>query len=203
MRFPLGRLSLSCRLPPRPPFIPFSCVPLGGFYGGECGQKGTQQQQQRQQFRQRQACAGEEARERSRAETQHVSSLPTVNSKAAGADIGSRTHWICVDYSADANDDQLIREFSAYTDGLRAIVAWLREHGVTTVAMESTGIYWIPLFELLVDEGFEVFLVDPSYTKQVRGRPKTDRRDCQWIDRLHSVGLLSAAYRPDAKICAA
>ncbi len=94
-----------------------------------------------------------------------------------------------------------IRELSACTDGLRAIVAYLREHDVTTVAMESTGIYWIPLFELLEDEGFEVFLVDPSYTKQVRGRPKTDRRDCQWIYRLHSVGLLAAAYRPDAKTC--
>ena len=67
--------------------------------------------------------------------------------------------------------------------------------------MESTGVYWIPLYELLETEGFEVLLVDSSYTKQVRGRPKTDRRDCQWIYRLHSVGLLAAAFRPDEKTC--
>jgi len=69
------------------------------------------------------------------------------------------------------------------------------------VAMESTGVYWIPLYELLESNGFEVVLVDPSYTKQVKGRPKTDRLDCQWIYRLHSVGLLAAAFRPDEKTC--
>jgi transposase len=77
----------------------------------------------------------------------------------------------------------------------------LREHQVNTIALESTGIYWIPLFELLESEGFEVILVDPSYSHQLRGRPKTDRRDCQWIYRLHSVGLLAAAFRPDEPTC--
>lgn len=77
----------------------------------------------------------------------------------------------------------------------------LREQQVTTVAMESTGIYWIPLYELLEAEGFEVLLVDPGYTRQVKGRPKTDRLDCQSIYRLHSVGLLAAAFRPDEKTC--
>jgi transposase len=163
--------------------------------------KATQQQQQRQQHRRRKAHAGDDAAERRTQEAQRVAVRPVANPKAAGIDIGSRTHWVCVGYSANSDDNQHIREFSAYSDGLRAIVAYLREHGVTTVAMESTGIYWIPLFELLESEGFEVFLVDPSYTKQVRGRPKTDRRDCQWIYRLHSVGLLAAAYRPDAKTC--
>jgi transposase len=84
---------------------------------------------------------------------------------------------------------------------LHALLAYLHQHQVTTAAMESTGIYWIPLYELLEAQGFEVLLVDPSYTKQVRGRPKTDRRDCQWIYRLHSVGLLAAAFRPDEKTC--
>jgi transposase len=163
--------------------------------------KAAEGQRQRQQYRQRKGRAEEDLAERRQQETQRVSVLPPVNSQAAGIDIGSRTHWVCVGYTADPNDDQRIREFSAYTDGLRSIVGYLREYGVTTVAMESTGIYWIPLFELLEAEGFEVFLVDPSYTKQVRGRPKTDRRDCQWIYRLHSVGLLAAAYRPDAKTC--
>src|SRR5262249_2948751 len=98
-------------------------------------------------------------------------------------------------------DSRLIQEFPAHTAGLKAIVAFLREQQVNTVAMESTGIYWIPLYELLSAEGFEVLLVDPSYSHQLRGRPKTDRRDCQWIYRLHSVGLLAAAFRPDEKTC--
>jgi transposase len=95
----------------------------------------------------------------------------------------------------------LIEEFPAHTDGLKAIAAFLREHQVNTIALESTGIYWIPLYELLRAEGFEVLLVDPSYSRQLRGRPKTDRRDCQRIYRLHSVGLLAAAFRPDEKTC--
>jgi transposase len=98
------------------------------------------------------------------------------NPHAAGIDIGSWSHWICV-----ATDESVIREFPAHWDGLHALVAFLHEHQVTTVAMESTTVCWIPLDELLEAEGFEVLLVDPSYTKQVRGRPKTDCRDCQWI----------------------
>jgi transposase len=119
------------------------------------------------------------------------------NLHAAGVDIGSWSHWVCV----GTEDAAKVREFPAHTDGLHALLAFLHEHQVTTVAMESTGIYWVPLYELLEAQGFEVLLVDPSYTKQVRGRPKTDRRDCQWIYRLHSVGLLAAAFRPDEKTC--
>jgi transposase len=119
---------------------------------------------------------------------------------AAGIDIGSRSHWVCVGFASEANSC-LIREFPAHTDGLKAIAAFLREHQVDSVAMESTGIYWVPLYELLAAEGFEVLLVDPGYTHQLRGRPKTDRRDCQWIYRLHSVGLLAAAFRPDEQTC--
>jgi transposase len=125
----------------------------------------------------------------------YQSGLPIVERHAAGIDIGSRSHWVSVGPQAEP------REFPAHTDGLHEIVAWLRHHGVTTVAMESTGVYWIPLYELLESAGFEVLLVDPSYTKQVKGRPKTDRRDCQWIQRLHSHGLLAAAFRPDERIC--
>src|SRR5438067_4612030 len=129
-----------------------------------------------------------------------MEALPVLRPHAAGIDIGSRSHWVCVGFTSEA-DSGLIREFPAHTDGLKAIAAFLREHQVNTVAMESTGIYWIPLYELLVAEGFEVLLVDPSYSHQLRGRPKTDRRDCQWIYRLHSVGLLAAAFRPDEKTC--
>ena len=129
------------------------------------------------------------------------SSFNVTHSHAAGIDIGSETHWVCAGQTDDPNDTDFVREFSTYTAGLREIVAFLRKHGVTSVAMEATGIYWITLFEMLVTEGFEVFLVDASYTKQVKGRPKTDRRDCQWIYRLHRVGLLSAAFRPSAATC--
>src|SRR6516165_4914303 len=133
-------------------------------------------------------------------EAAQVEALPVQHPHAAGIDVGSRSHWVCVGFTADAASC-LIREFPAHTAGLQAIAAFLREHQVTTVALESTGVYWIPLFELLQAEGFEVFLVDPSYSHQLRGRPKTDRRDCQWIYRLHSVGLLAAAFRPDERTC--
>jgi transposase len=133
-------------------------------------------------------------------EAAQVEALPVQHRHAAGIDFGSRSHWVCVGFTSEAASC-LIREFPAHTDGLKAIAAFLREHQVTTIALESTGIYWVPLYELLQAEGFKVLLVDPSYTRQLRGRPKTDRRDCQWIYRLHSVGLLAAAFRPDEKTC--
>ncbi len=140
---------------------------------------------------------GEALRQR---EAAQVEALPVQHPHAAGIDIGSRSHWVCVGFTADAASC-LIREFPAHTAGLKALAAFLREHQVTSVALESTGIYWVPLYELLAAEGFEVLLVDPSYSQQLRGRPKTDRRDCQWIYRLHSVGLLAAAFRPDERTC--
>ena len=140
---------------------------------------------------------GEALRQRGAAQ---VEALPVQHPHAAGIDIGSRSHWVCVGFAADAASC-LIREFPAHTAGLKAIAAFLREHQVQSVALESTGIYWVPLYELLQAEGFEVLLVDPSYSHQLRGRPKTDRRDCQWIYRLHSVGLLAAAFRPDEQTC--
>jgi transposase len=151
-------------------------------------------------YRKRKAKADAKATGQAEAEVRRVEGLSVVNTHAAGIDIGSRSHWVCVGVSADKDAD-VIREFSAYTEGLHEIVAYLQQHHVTTVAMESTGVYWIPLYEWLEANGFEVLLVDPSYTKQVKGRPKTDRLDCQWIYRLHSVGLLAAAFRPDEKTC--
>ena len=124
-------------------------------------------------------------------------SLPVRHRHAAGIDVGSRTHWA----AAPAADGTLdVAEFETYTDSLRALAAWLRDRGVTTVAMEATGIYGDPLFDLLEAEGFEVLLVNPAYTSQIKGRPKTDRRDCQWIQRLHAHGLLPASFRPQADV---
>ncbi|HEV3261533.1 MAG TPA: IS110 family transposase, partial [Gemmataceae bacterium] len=148
-------------------------------------------------YRRRKAKAHDKVHARQEADVRRLEGLPVTQAHAAGVDIGSWSHWVCV----GADDAAHLREFPAHTDGLHALVAFLHEHQVTTVAMESTGIYWIPLYELLEAHGVEVLLVDPSYTKQVRGRPKTDRRDCQWIYRLHSVGLLAAAFRPDEKTC--
>ena len=96
-------------------------------------------------------------------EAAQVEALPVLHPHAAGIDIGSRSHWVCVGFTSETASC-LIQEFPAHTDGLKAIAAFLREHQVTTIAMESTGIYWIALYELLESEGFEVLLVDPSYT---------------------------------------
>jgi transposase len=159
-----------------------------------------QAQAQRQAYHRRKTRAKAKSEALRQKEAAHVEALPVQHPHAAGIDVGSRSHWVCVGFTTEA-PSCLIQEFPAHTAGLKAIAAFLREHQVTTIALESTGIYWIPLYELLQAEGFEVLLVDPSYSQQLRGRPKTDRRDCQWIYRLHSVGLLAAAFRPDERTC--
>jgi transposase len=118
---------------------------------------------------------------------------------AAGVDVGASNHFVAVPPGADP-DGRDVREFEAFTCGLRSVSEWLRRCGVTTVAMESTGVYWIPLFELLESEGFEVLLVDARHVKNVPGR-KSDVRDCQWLQELHSYGLLSGAFRPEEQVC--
>jgi transposase len=118
-----------------------------------------------------------------------------VNPHAAGIDIGSKEHWVAV---PPGHDSVSVRCFSAFTEDLHAIAAWLKQCRVTTVAMESTGVYWIPLFLILEEYGLEVVLVNASHVKNVSGR-KTDEKDCQWIQKLHTCGLLTASYQPDAK----
>jgi transposase len=123
-----------------------------------------------------------------------LASLAVQHPKAAGIDVGDATHWVCID--ADGGDDA-VREFPAHTPGLRQLVAWLREHGVTTVALEATGAYGHVLFLTLLEAGFHVITTSPTFTRQIKGRPKTDRRDCQWIQRLHRHGLLPSVFQPD------
>jgi len=94
-----------------------------------------------------------------------------------------------------------VRAFSTFTEGLYLLAAWLKEHGVTTVAMEATGVFWIPVFQILERCGIEVYLVNARHVKGVPGR-KTDVSDCQWLQYLHSVGLLAGSFRPPAAICA-
>lgn len=121
--------------------------------------------------------------------------LPVRHDHAAGIDVGDTTHWACVGATPDGTDT--VREFPAHTPGLRDLVAWLRHCGVTTVALEASGAYGHVLFLTLVEAGFAVVMTAPAFTRQIKGRPKTDRRDCQWIRRLHAHGLLPGVFQPD------
>lgn len=121
---------------------------------------------------------------------------PLVHPDAAGIDLGSTEHYVAV---PAGRDEECVRCFGCYTADLLRMAEWLKACGVWTVAMESTGVYWVPVFEVLEDAGFEVLLVDARKVKNVSGR-KSDVADCQWLQRLHSYGLLSAAFRPKREI---
>jgi transposase len=118
---------------------------------------------------------------------------------AAGIDVHSDMHMACV--PAD-RDPEPVRRFGANTCDLRALADWLTQCGITTVALESTGVYWVPLFELLESRGFEVWLVEPGQLSRCGARPKTDVLDCQGIQRLHSYGLLRPSFRPPESVLA-
>ena len=123
--------------------------------------------------------------------------LQHINQYAAGIDIGSRSHFVAV---PEGTDEKPVREFSTFTGDLERLAEWLSACGVTTVAMESTGIYWIPVFEILESRGFEVKLVNARHVKNVPGR-KSDVLDCQWLQQLHTYGLLRGAFRPVEQVC--
>jgi transposase len=118
-----------------------------------------------------------------------LDALPVQHPHAAGIDVGDRTHWACAGTHT--------REFPAHTRGLRELVAWLRQHAVTTVALEASGCYGHVLYLTLLEEGFDAVMTSPAFTRQIKGRPKTDRLDCQWICRLHAHGLLPPVFQPD------
>ncbi len=124
-------------------------------------------------------------------------SFSLTHPNAAGIDIGSASHYVAV--PAD-RDEQPVREFRSFTEDLEKLGDWLKACGIDTVAMESTGVYWIPLFELLESRGFTVLLVNARHVKNVSGR-KSDVLDCQWIQQLMSYGLLRGAFRPAEDIC--
>ena len=127
--------------------------------------------------------------------------LTVKNPDSAGIDIGSEEHWVSVPPDRVPSGEEHARPFGVYTDDLRDIIKWLHECGIKTVALESTRVYWIPLFKLLETHDFEVCLVNTKHMKNVSGRPKTDRLDCVWLMRLHSYGLLSPSFRPSDDIC--
>jgi transposase len=116
---------------------------------------------------------------------------------AAGIDVGAREHYVAVPAECS---EQPVRCFGAFTSELQRLAQWLQQCGIKTVAMESTGVYWIPLYQLLESYGFRVKLVNARHVKHVPGR-KTDVQDCQWLQQLESFGLLSGCFRPEAKIC--
>jgi transposase len=116
---------------------------------------------------------------------------------AAGIDLGATEIWAAV---PPERCQLSIRRFGAFTQDLKALVAWLVDCGIGSVAMEATGVYWIPLYQLLCDAKVEIYLVNARHVKNVPGR-KSDVRDCQWLQYLHSVGLLQPSYRPDQAVC--
>jgi transposase len=123
--------------------------------------------------------------------------LEQLNLNAAGIDVGADAHWVAV---PPDRDERPVQCFGAFTADLYALAEWLRQCQIETVVMESTGVYWIALFEVLEERGFDVKLVDAHYARQVPGR-KTDVKDCQWLQELHTYGLLHAAFRPDDQVC--
>jgi transposase len=124
-------------------------------------------------------------------------SLPAIRPMVAGLDVGSSQHWVCGPAREDGKPN--VRVFGTTTDQLNELADWLAEHGVESVAMESTSVYWIPIYELLEARGIEVLLVNARQLHNVPGR-KTDFSDCQWLQLLHSCGLLRGSFRPGEAI---
>jgi transposase len=124
--------------------------------------------------------------------------LPLIRANAAGVDIGATEIFVAIPPSQDCVN---VRSFATFTQDLYELASWLKQSGVETVAMESTGVYWIPLFQILEEKGFEVYLVNARHVKNVPGR-RTDVLDCQWLQFLHSVGLLRSSFRPEQAVCA-
>ncbi len=123
--------------------------------------------------------------------------LEVTNPNAAGVDIGCASHYVSVPAE---RDDEPVREFKSFTVDIHKMADWLTACGVDTVAMESTGVYWIPVYEILERRGFKVLLVNARHVKNVAGR-KSDVLDCQWLQQLHSYGLLRGAFRPADQVC--
>jgi transposase len=126
------------------------------------------------------------------AKKRKVESLPIINPNAAGIDVGSTSHYVCIGQAQGE-----VREFGVYSEDLHALCKWLVAEEVTTVALESTGTYWQNLFIMLQDYKLNPILVSGKFTKNVQGK-KTDVLDCQWIQRLHTLGLLPNSFQPDA-----
>ncbi len=124
--------------------------------------------------------------------------MPLYEPNAAGIDIGAREIYVAV---APERDTEPVRVFHTFTSDLHQMAEWLKSCGITTVAMESTGVYWIPVYDVIEQHGIRACLVNPRNMKNVPGK-RTDYHECQWIQHLHTMGLLQAAFRPDGDVCA-
>src|SRR5512145_918329 len=127
-----------------------------------------------------------------------VNALEQISPNAAGIDVGAEEVYVAV---PPDRDEPSVRSFPTFTADLHRLAEWLKACRIETVAMEATGVYWIPLYELLEAEGLAVCLVNARHLKNVSGR-KTDVLDCQWIQQLHTYGLLTASFRPPEQIAA-
>ncbi len=125
--------------------------------------------------------------------------LPVLKRHAAGIDVGSTEHWVCCPPKPDGSAN--VRRFGTRSCDLEELAKWLKSEGIESVAMESTSVYWIPLYELLEANGFDALLANARQLSNVPGR-KTDMQDCQWIQLLHACGLLRGSFRPGQEICA-
>jgi transposase len=139
---------------------------------------------------------------RNRARSSRVRNASTdlriIHPRAAGIDIGNQSHYVAVHPEADL-DGEPVRRFDCFTADLQRLAAWLKQCNVHTVAMQSTGVYWIPLFDILEAEGFEVYLVNPRQTRNLPGR-KSDVQECQWLLKLHTHGLLQNSFHPAGEV---
>jgi transposase len=123
--------------------------------------------------------------------------LEVVHPNAAGIDIGNESHYVAIAPNRDPNP---VRQFACFTEDLHRLADWLKSCGIDTVAMQSTGVYWLPVYEILAEEGLEVYLVNARHTKNLPGR-KSDVQECQWLLQLHTFGLLNNSFRPPEEIC--
>jgi transposase len=122
--------------------------------------------------------------------------LDIVHPHAAGIDIGGREHWVAI---APDKDEQPVRSFGCFTEDIQAMATWLKARGIQSVAMQSSGVYWMPVFEILEQSGLDVYLVNARHTKNLPGR-KSDVAECQWLLRLHTFGLLNASFQPTDEV---
>src|SRR3984893_14928444 len=128
-----------------------------------------------------------------------VEGFPVLRANVAGIDVGSEEHWVCAPAATGVGREVAV--FAAPTPGVEQLAAWLKDRRVGAVALESTGVYWIAPHEILERSGFDVLLVDTRDLARVPGRKKSDRHDCEWIQRLFSCGLLRGAFRPGGHVC--
>lgn len=145
----------------------------------------------------RKATRRAEGRKKVKKNAKAVLGLPVLHPDTAGIDIGATEIYVAVPVD---RDEEPVRCFGSFTEDLRQIAEWLKQCGIQRIAMESTGVYWIPLWQVLADAKFEVCLVNARHFKNVPGK-KTDVEDCQWLQFLHSVGLLRGSFRPEQAIC--